>query len=80
MVRGQREEAPVFYRPAHGAWVVTRYKDMLTIVRDPSYFSSSRLFRNPVDPTPEVLAELAQIPSEIRLLVNKDPPTQMRPR
>ena len=75
-----REEAPVFFSPVHGAWVVTRYEDVLTILRDPSRFSSSYRFRNPVDPTAEVLAELAQIPSEIRLLVNEDPPTHRRTR
>jgi hypothetical protein len=42
--------------------------------------SMSHFFRNPVDPAPEVLVELEQIVSEIRLLVNEDPPTQMRPR
>jgi cytochrome P450 len=75
-----REEAPVFFSPIHGAWVVTRYEDVLAILRDPSRFSSSHLFRMPVDPTPEVLAELAQIPPEIRLLVNDDPPTHRRTR
>jgi cytochrome P450 len=57
-----REDAPVFFSPIHGAWVVTRYEDVLAILRDPSRFSSSHLFRNPVDPAPEVLAELARIP------------------
>jgi cytochrome P450 len=75
-----RREVPVFYSAVHGAWVVTRHADVLSVLRDPGRFSSSHLFRKPVDPTPEVLAELAQIPSEVRLLVNEDPPGHRRTR
>src|SRR5262245_28694598 len=75
-----RQEAPVFFSPIHDAWVVTRYDDVLTILRDPSRFSSSHRFRKPVNPTPEVLAELAQLPPEVRLLVNEDPPGHRRTR
>ncbi len=75
-----REEAPVFFSPIHDAWVVTRYADVLAILRDPSRFSSSHLFRVPVAPTPAVQAELANIPPEISLLVSEDPPTHRRTR
>jgi cytochrome P450 len=75
-----RQSAPVFFSPIHDAWVVTRYDDVLTILRDPSRFSSSHRFRQPVNPTPEVLAELAQLPPEVRLLVNEDPPGHRRTR
>jgi cytochrome P450 len=75
-----REEAPVFFSPIHGAWVVTRYEDVLAILRDPRRFSSAHRFRNPVAPSPAVQAELAQLPAEIRLLVNEDPPTHRRTR
>jgi cytochrome P450 len=75
-----REEAPIFFSPIHGAWVVTRYEDVLAILRDPSCFSSAHVFRRPVNPTLEVLAELAQLPPEIPLLVSEDPPTHRRTR
>ena len=75
-----RQEAPVLFSPIHDAWVVTRYDDVLAILRDPSRFSSSHRFRDPVAPSPEVQAELAQLPAEIRLLVNEDPPTHRRTR
>jgi cytochrome P450 len=75
-----REEAPIFFSPIHGAWVVTRYEDVLAILRDPSRFSSAHVFRRPVNPTPEVLAELAHLPPEIPLLVSEDPPTHRRTR
>jgi cytochrome P450 len=75
-----RQEAPVFFSPIHDAWVVTRYEDVLAILHDPTRFSSAHLFRTPVDPTPEVLAELAPLPPEIPLLVSEDPPTHRRTR
>jgi cytochrome P450 len=75
-----REQAPVFFSPLHDAWVVTRYEDVLAILRDPARFSSAHHFRTPVNPTPEVLAELAQLPPELPLLVSEDPPTHRRTR
>ena len=75
-----RAEAPVFFSPPHDAWVVTRYDDVLAILRDPTRFSSAHFFRRPVNPTPEVLAELAQLPPELPLLVSEDPPTHRRTR
>jgi cytochrome P450 len=75
-----REQAPVFFSPLHDAWVVTRYEDVRAILRDPTRFSSAHLFRTPVNPTPEVLAELAQLPPELHLLVSEDPPTHRRTR
>ena len=75
-----REEAPVFFSPMHDAWVVTRYADVLAVLRDPGRFSSTYRFRVPDDPPPEVQAELAKIPPEISLLVSEDPPTHRRTR
>lgn len=75
-----REEAPVFFSPVHDAWVVTRYADVRAVLRDPTRFSSASFFRRPVNPTPAVLAELAQLPPEIPLLVSEDPPTHRRTR
>jgi cytochrome P450 len=75
-----RREAPVFYSPLFATWVVTRYEDVHAILRDPRRFSSSYLFRTPVDPPPDVLAMLAQIPPEAPLLVSEDPPGHTRTR
>jgi len=75
-----REEAPVFFSPIHDAWVVTRYGDVLAVLRDPGRFSSAQRFRVPDDPPPEVLAELAKIPHEIPFLVSEDPPSHRRTR
>src|SRR4029453_17281173 len=75
--RAQRE-APLFFSPLFTTWVVTRYEAVRAILHDPRRFSSSYLFRTPVDPTPEVLAVLAHLPPEVGVLVNEDPPSHSR--
>jgi cytochrome P450 len=77
--RAQRE-APIFFSPLFATWVVTRYEDVRAILHDPRRFSSSYLFRTPVDPTPEVLEVLAHLPPEVGVLVNEDPPGHRRTR
>jgi cytochrome P450 len=75
-----RREAPIFFSPHFATWVVTRYEDVRAILHDPRRFSSSYLFRTPVDPTPEVLEVLAHLPPEVGVLVNEDPPGHRRTR
>jgi cytochrome P450 len=75
-----RREAPVFFSPLFSTWVVTRYGDVRAILRDPKRFSSAYLFRTPVEPTSEVLEVLGQIPPEVHILVNQDPPGHTRTR
>ncbi|MEO3856673.1 hypothetical protein [Acrocarpospora sp. B8E8] len=40
-----RREAPVCYAEAHGLWVVSRYEDVLAVVRDTETFSSQNAVR-----------------------------------
>jgi len=75
-----RREAPIFFSPFFATWVVTRYEDVRAILHDPKRFSSSYLFRTPVDPPPEVLDVLATLPPEVGVLVNEDPPSHRRTR
>jgi cytochrome P450 len=55
-----RREVLVFFGPLFATWVVTRYADVHAILRDPRRFSSSYLFRTPVDSPPEVVAMLGR--------------------
>lgn len=65
--RSLREHDPVSWR-APGYWAVTRYRDIVTVLRTPEVFSSWRggaLFE---DPPPEFLAKLREN------MLNRDPP------
>jgi cytochrome P450 len=75
-----QRDAPIFFSPLFDTWIVTRYEDVRAILHDPKRFSSSHRFRTPVDPTSEVLDVLAQLPPEVGLLVNEDPPGHRRTR
>jgi cytochrome P450 len=56
-----REESPVFHDVGHDLWVVTRYGDVQTVVRDPDTYSSENAVRTSVRPFPEpVRAVLAR--------------------
>jgi hypothetical protein len=38
-----RERVPVCHLPAHGLWVVSRYRDVLSVLRQPERFSSAAM-------------------------------------
>lgn len=44
-----RREAPVFFAPKINMWVVSRYEDILNIVKDPETFSNARV-QGPLQP------------------------------
>jgi cytochrome P450 len=72
------EECPVFYMPDVGQWCVTRYEDVLTVLRDTETFSS----RN-VIPTAHLAEDLApEFGGAVgdRPLVTLDPPQHTRLR
>src|SRR6185436_15971941 len=54
-----RHEAPIFFSPDLGAWIVSRYDDVYTILKDNKRFSSENLFAAATEFTPEALALLA---------------------
>lgn len=74
-LRRAREERPVFYSRALRTWVITRYEDVVAVLRDPERFSSAgSITNNPQPPPPEVLAVLASgVPYEPNS-VDIDPP------
>jgi len=74
-LRRARRETPVFYSRGLGTWVITRYEDVIAILRDPARFSSANSITNiPAPPPPEILEVLAAgIPYEPNS-VDLDPP------
>ncbi|MBM3677968.1 MAG: cytochrome P450, partial [Actinobacteria bacterium] len=76
-----RAEAPVLYSERLGFWLVTRYEDVLGILRNPSDFSSrGALVSSTADEAPEVLAILAEGTPEMPIITDTDPPLHDRLR
>jgi cytochrome P450 len=75
-----RREAPVFFEPKLGWWFVTRYDDVLAVLKDPTRFgSSAALETGPVPP--EVADRLPDgFPWSHPSLINNDPPGHARVR
>ncbi len=67
-----RTEEPVFYSPVLGGYVLTRYDDILAVLKDPARFSSADNLKPIVQPPPEVINVLRQGFSFIADLVNSD--------
>lgn len=77
--RARREE-PVFYSPVLDAWVVARYADILSILRDTERFSSFNSLYTRAEPRPEVRAVLREGYEVFTSLVQSDPPDHTRVR
>jgi cytochrome P450 len=75
-----RRETPVFYSPLLNMWIVTRYEDILTVLRDPTVFSSLNIIEPPVPPPPEVLEIMSKGIPFVPALINNDPPSHTRVR
>jgi cytochrome P450 len=75
-----RKEAPVFYAPGIDFWVVSRYADIQTIVKDPETFSNARV-QEPLQPlTPEALEKLKKGVRVKPTTSTADPPLHRRTR
>ncbi|KLO42402.1 hypothetical protein ABW17_12285 [Mycobacterium nebraskense] len=71
-----RRETPVFFAPALGAYVLTRYDDICAITNDPQTFSNSDILK-PLKPTPPQVAEVLADgfdPSKLGAMIMLDPP------
>lgn len=55
-----RSEEPIFHSPLVNAYVVTRYEDILTVLKDPVQFSSAESLQAVANYAPEVLEVLRQ--------------------
>lgn len=76
-----RQSEPVFYSPELDYWVVTRYDDVMSILRNPSVFSAANA-NTPVAPVPqEALSILDEGGYALEgIQVNCDPPRHDRIR
>lgn len=68
-----RHHAPVYQVPGAGFWVVSRYDDVLYILKNPQVFSSAALFT-------AMLGDLNPFPPEAPAIVGSDPPSHTRLR
>ncbi len=55
-----RNEQPVFYSELLKAYVITRYEDVLNILKNPKIYSSAKSLQNAGDLTPEVIEVMHQ--------------------
>ncbi|MBM4267064.1 MAG: cytochrome P450 [Deltaproteobacteria bacterium] len=71
-------EAPVFFSPAFQLWIVTRYDDIWTVLKDPERFSSAASTTVGTEVPQEVRAVLSEGYGEVDTLVTNDPPAHTR--
>lgn len=75
-----RAHAPVHFSNALGAWVVSRYEDVVTVLRDPARFSSRGALPSMFDNPQAVRAILADCCPEVATISELDPPYHTRMR
>ena len=71
------EHAPVHLTP-YGFWLISRYDDVLAVVRDPARFSSQMLGPFAAQPSPEVAEILKDAYPGVPTLLTNDPPSHTR--
>jgi cytochrome P450 len=81
--RRLRAEEPVHWCEPWGQWVITRYPDVLAVIRDPARFSSAGFEQRYIEGLPA--AARAELPDLLRhystaLISNTDPPVHTRMR
>lgn len=80
-LRWARDQAPVFFAPKLGYWVVSRYDDVKAVFRDPILFSARNALEKMAPTRPEVGEVLASYGYQLnRTLVNEDEPAHMERR
>ncbi|MCA1737478.1 MAG: cytochrome P450 [Actinobacteria bacterium] len=75
-----RREAPVFFAPKINMWVVSRYDDILNIVKDPDTFSNARVQEPLQALEPEAAERLKEGVRVTPTTSNADPPKHRRTR
>lgn len=76
-----RAQAPVFYAPRMGYWVVSRYEDIKSVFRDPVLFSPANVLERLTPPCDAAMEVLKTYGFQLnRTLVNEDEPAHMARR
>jgi cytochrome P450/nitrite reductase/ring-hydroxylating ferredoxin subunit len=78
LYRRAREEMPVFYSERFDLWVVTRYHDIVRVLKDPETFSSAQSLAVDSSLAPEVQAVLDEGYPATPTMVTADPPVHTR--
>jgi len=73
-----RRKAPVCYSSVLDAWVVSRYDDVVAVLKAPESFSSAGVLKVKAEPPPEVSAVLSKGIPYVRTLIDNDPPDHTR--
>jgi len=80
-LRWARDQEPVFYSPTLGYWIVARYDDVRTVLRDNRVFSPSIALERITPASPEAVEVLQRAGYAMgRTLVNEDEPAHMEKR
>lgn len=75
-----RAEQPVFFLPGPDVWCVTRYSDILRVLRDPATFSSQFANRFRALTSPPLRSAFPNGHPGLHSMLLKDPPTHSRIR
>lgn len=67
-----RQEEPIMFDPELNAWIVTRYKDIQSILLQPDTFSSCNTLTSPVTFYPRALEELIKGFMPVPIVLNSD--------
>lgn len=73
-----RQEEPIMFCPELNAWIVTRYKDIQSILLQPATFSSCDTLTSPVTFYPRALEELVKGYLPVPIVLNTDGPDHTR--
>ena len=73
-----RHEMPIFYSEQFDLWVVTRYDDIVRVLKDPAHFSSAQSLAVSTNIPPEVQAVLDTGFPATPTMVTADPPVHTR--
>jgi cytochrome P450 len=77
-LRAAQHSSPVFFMPRYKLWCVTRYEDVIAVLRDPASYSSRKTINLDKLP-PDLLSAFPDGPPD-RVLVSLDPPEHTRLR